>query len=116
MVASLKRYQTYLFTILVFGIGLGVPFIAYAIDKSFPYPYLILIIGCIYAILAYVFGDIIIVKYKRKNPNVVDKFPVEVEKSIWTARWPFIFSFILLVIIFVIFFIIFKTTGHWPLL
>ncbi len=116
MVPSLKHYQTYLITILILGIGIGVPFIAYAIDKSFPYPYLILIIACIYAILAYVFGDIIIVRYKRKNPNVMDKFPIEIETNIWTVRWPFIFSFILLLIIFVIFFVIYKTTGHWPLL
>ena len=121
MIPSLKRPLTYILTAIFTLIGVGVPFLVFGITKAtgnapFPYYYLHLMFACLYALFAYVFGDIVLVTYRRKNPSAMGEVSPEANLKIWTLRWPFIFSLLILLILFAVFYIIFAVTHSWPLM
>ena len=99
MIPSLKRPLTYILTAIFTFIGLAVSFFSNMITKAngmspFPYYYILLIFVGVYLFFAYLFGDIVIITYRRKTPGLTDDLPLETNIKIWTIRWPFIFSVI----------------------
>ena len=121
MISALKRPLTYILTGIITLIGVGTPFLVSVIVKSmgkppFPYYYLLLIITGVYAFFAYLFGDIALVQYKRKNPSFNEDISPEANLKIWTLRWPFIFGLLACLIVFIILYIIYAVTHAWPLM
>lgn len=121
MIPALKKPFTYILTFIFVLIGVGVPFLVYGISvwsghSPFPYYYLHLIFACVFAFLAYLLGDIVIIKYRKENPEAnKEEFPVEINEKIWLLRWPCIFAMITLLLLFAVFFIIYSVTKSWPL-
>ena len=102
-------------------VTIGVPFLVFGILKlsgvgSFTYALLFAIFAVINAVLAYVFGDLILILYKQKNDLVTSPIPDDVVKRSRVIRYPFIISLIVDILVFAIFAIIFSMTGHWPLM
>ena len=100
-------------------ITIGSPFLVFGIlklcgDESFAYALLFAIFGVINGILAYLSGDIIIIRYKMKNDIVTSPVPDDVIIRSRQIRYPFVIALIVDILIFAIFAIIYSTTGHWP--
>lgn len=120
MVPALKKPLTYILGFIFTIIGVGTPFLVFAITKSvgaspFPYYYLHLILVCAFAFLAYLFGDLVVFKYRSKNKEANNELPDDVTLKVWTLRWPAIFAMIATLIVFIILYANYLATHTWPL-
>jgi len=117
----IKNYRLYLVALGLIVISVALPIALYYICKaygnnSFPYTLVIAIFGCLYGLGIYISGDIVIIKYRRKNPEVYNQIlPKDIQDKALRNRYPFIIACIITIIVFIIFYIIYKSTGSWPL-
>ena len=121
MKESLKKIKTYLIALPLTVISVGASFLIFFLVKNnsgeiFPYYMFLIIFAFLYALGAYIAGDIIIFKYKKGTGEINPSVPSEIEDKAWGYRAPFVVALILTLLVLAIFFIIFLFMGRWPLL
>ena len=110
--------------LIMFGVGLtilsiGVSFLLFFLFRlgniNFPYYIPLLAFSFIYGLLAYIFGDIVIYKYKKTVSVTETYIPPEVNEKAWRFRLPFIYALIATLLVLAVFFIIsLSNGGKWP--
>lgn len=102
--------------------GSGLPFIVYLIVLTIPdvppfqYPLGLVAFSAIYVLIGFIWGDLHIVAYRRKEKNWDGNLPPEKVTSAWTRRLPFYLAAATVFTVFISFEIIFWITGSYPLL
>lgn len=110
--------------LILFGVGLTILSIGSSFLLSylfslgginFPYFIPLLAFSFIYGLLAYVFGDIVIYKYKKTVSETETYIPPTVIDKAWRYRLPFIYALLATLLVLAIFFIIsLSNGGKWP--
>ena len=119
---ALKKWKVWLFAIIMSVVGIGVPFlilvITLNIDNAAPFQYPILLgaFSAIYLLIGFIWGDLHVANYRRKNKNWDDKLPEEIKVSAWTRHWPFYLAAATVFLVFISFEICFWVMGHYPFL
>ncbi len=122
MKIALKKYQIYIFAAILTLVGLGIPFIVLVItlnvDNAQPayYPAILGAFAAFYLLVGFIWGDLHIVSYRRKNKNWDDQVPDGVKVEAWIRRLPFYISCLIIFVVFMVFEIIFWVTGNYPFL
>lgn len=117
----IKNKLIVIFAVLLALLGCGVSFLVFGISiwtNHTPFPYYFILIGFIflYALLAYLVGDILIVKFKYTKKGEIDPdIPEDLAEKISKIRWTFALALILDLLVLAVFFII-SLFGGWPLL
>ena len=103
-------------------LSIGSSFLSYGISiwvgASHPFPYYIVMLSFIflYALLAYIVGDIEYLKIKKAKGEYRPSLTEEEKEKIFNKRLPFIISLILTILCIGVLFIISLFLKHWPLL
>lgn len=119
---AFKNIKVWIFTAIFTVIGVGVPFLILVITLNiedaapFQYPLLLGAIAALYLLVGFVWGDLHIVSYRRKNKEWDGELPQEVKDSAWVRRMPFYLATIIVFTVFMVFEIIFWITGGYPFL
>ena len=119
---ALRNKKIYLFAGLLSILGIGLPFLILVITLNvenaapFYYPAMLGAFAAVYLLVGYVWGDLKVVFYRRKNREWDSPLPEEVKTDCWLRRWPFFFACILTAIVFLIFEIIYWVSGGYPFL
>ena len=117
-----KHWKVWLFAAILSVVGIATPFIVLVITLNIPdaapfqYPLLLVAFSAIYVLIGYIWGDLHIVSYRRKNKNWDDELPLEKKESAWVRRLPFFLAAATVFTVFISFEIIFWITGSYPLL
>ncbi len=97
-------------------------FLAYGISiwvkASQPFPYYIVMLGFIflYAVLAYLMGDLEYLRYKKELGEIHPGVSEEEKEKILFKRLPFIYALVITLVVLGVFFIISLFLKRWPLL
>lgn len=119
---AFKNIKVWIFTAIFTVVGAGVPFLILVITLNiedaapFQYPLLLGAIAALYLLVGFVWGDLHIVSYRRKNKEWDGELPQEVKDSAWVRRMPFYLATIIIFTVFMVFEIIFWITGGYPFL
>lgn len=121
MKKALRNYKTYIYSTLLVVLSIGGSFLAYGIANwtnhpKFPYYILLLCFLFIYGFLAYLLGDLVIIKYRKEVHEINPPIPEEIENKAWVRRMPFTIALIVTLVVTLILFIASLALGHWPLL
>ena len=121
MFESIKKVKILIFGLILAVVGIGLSFLSYGIScwcnyEKFPYYIVLLSFSFLYGLLAYVSGDILIIKYRRKVQEINPVIPEAEQKKIWDARTPFIIGLILVLLVTGVLYIVSLFIGRWPLL
>ena len=122
MKKSLKNLRVWLFTGIFVLVGAGVPFLILAITlnlentAAFQYPLLLGAFAAVYLLVGFVWGDLHIVAYRRKNKNWDGELPQDIKDSAWVRRMPFYAAAAIVFTVFMVFEVIFWITGNYPFL
>ena len=85
-------------------------------DNGFLQPEMVVwAFAIIYVLIGYVAGDMVVVRYRRKEGQYDGKVPDEIRINAWIKRLEFFIPAILLFIAAITFDIIAVTTGTYPL-
>ena len=114
-----RKYKSVLLTILLIVVPILISLTYLLITKAIgeysnAYPLIIAIFAGIYLFLSYLVGDLIIVRYKKKENIITSSVPEDVINNAKKYRYPFIFSFLALLIVFAVLALIYYLTGQWP--
>ena len=102
--------------------GVGVPFLILVITLNiedaapFQYPLLLGAFAALYVLIGFVWGDLHVVSYRRKNKNWDGELPQEIKDSAWVRRMPFYLAALIVFLVFMVFEIIFWITKQYPFL
>ncbi len=122
MIVALKNKFTYIIGCPLVILGVGIPFIVWAICyscgfNSFPYWMLLAVIGFAYILFGLIYTDVLEIKYRNKN-NIISEQDVPQEfidqKNIKKA--PFLYAGIIVLVVLGVFALIYLFSGSWPLL
>lgn len=119
---ALKNWKVYLIAGALATVSIGVPFLILVItlnvDKATPFQYPLLLgaLSALYLLVGFVWGDLHIVAWRRKNKKWDDELPPEIKDSAWLRRTPFYLAAALTFLVFISFEIIFWVTGGYPFL
>ena len=121
MIEAFKQKKLLIILIVDIVVSIGLPFGIHGICvaanvKNFGYPFFFAIFGFVNGLLAYISGDIILIRYKNKNDIVTSPIPDEIYKKSKQVRWPYIISMLACFLVFVICVFYQTSTGHWPLM
>ena len=122
MKKAYKHWKVWLFTGILSFVGIATPFIVLIISLNIPdaapfqYPLLLVAFSAIYVLIGYIWGDLHVVSYRRKNKNWDDVLPDEIKETAWIRRLPFWLAAATIFTVFISFEIIFWITGSYPLL
>lgn len=118
---SLKKPKIIIFGSILAISSIGISFLIFGItvwtnQTKFPYYVPLIIFASVYAFLAYLIGDLRIVKYKKKVQEFNPVIPENVQEEVWDRRVPFVVGLIAALAVLAVFFIIRLITGQWPFL
>lgn len=121
MLNSLKKKKIIIYIILLSILSVGGSFLVFGIsiwtnNQKFPYYIPLLIISFIYAFLAYLIGDLRIIRYKKEVGEYNPVIPENIQEEVWDRRTPFAGALIITLLVIGIFLIIRLITGSWPFL
>ena len=122
MKSLLTNIKVYLISFMLTLLSIGASFLAYGIsiwvkaEKPFPYYVVMLVFIFIYGLLAYVFGDLQYLKYKKEKEEFHPSLTEEERMVILSKRLPFIYALIITLLVLAVFFIISLFLKRWPLL
>ena len=118
---ALKHKLVYIIGSILLVVGLGVSFGAFLISiipqlnmTTINYVYLLWIFGVVYLLVGFIWCDIRIANWRRKNKAWDDKVDPKVEESSWKARWTFWLPAFVILAVAVIFDLIAMGMGHYP--
>lgn len=103
-------------------LSIGSSFLAYGISiwvnspSRFPYYIVMLIFIFLYGFFAYLFGDLVYLKYKKEKQEYHPSLSNEERLNILSKRVPFIIALLFTLLVLAIFFIISLFLKRWPLL
>ena len=109
-----------MFTAIMSVVGVGLPFLILVITLNVPdapafyYPALLGAFAAIYLLVGFIWGDLYVANWRRKNKNWDDKLPDEVREKAWTRHWPFYLTAVTVFLVFISFEIVFWVTGAYP--
>ena len=119
---ALKKWKVWLFTIIMSVAGVGIPFAVFFITSAIPncpvveYPILLGLFAAIYLLVGFVWGDLYVANWRRKNKNWDDKLPDEIREKAWTRHWPFYLAAATVFLVFISFEIVYWVSGGYPLI
>ena len=117
---ALKNWKIWMFTAIMLVVGVGLPFLILVITLNVPdapafyYPALLGAFAAIYLLVGFIWGDLYVANWRRKNKNWDDKLPDEVREKAWTRHWPFYLAAVTVFLVFISFEIVFWVTGAYP--
>ena len=117
---AFKNAKVWIFGAVFTVVGIAVPFsvlvITLNIENATPvhYPLLLGVFAASYVLVGFVWGDLHVVAYRRKNKNWDGPLPEEVKTSAWVRRLPFYIGAIMVFTVFMVFEIIYWITGGYP--
>ena len=117
---ALKNWKIWMFTAIMSVVGVGLPFLILVITLNVPdapafyYPALLGAFAAIYLLVGFIWGDLYVANWRRKNKNWDDKLPDEVREKAWTRHWPFYLAAVTVFLVFISFEIVFWVTGSYP--
>lgn len=119
MKKNFKDIKLILFAVGLTILSIAVSFLLFFLFRlgniNFPYYIPLLAFSFIYGLLAYIFGDIVIYKYKKTVSITETYIPPEVIEKAWRFRLPFIYALIATLLVLAVFFIIsLSNGGKWP--
>ncbi len=119
---ALKKWKVWLFTIIMSVAGVGIPFAVFFITSAIPkcpavgYPILLGLFAAIYLLVGFVWGDLYVANWRRKNKKWDDKLPEEIREKAWTRHWPFYLAAATVFLVFISFEIVYWVSGGYPLI
>lgn len=119
---ALKNIRVWMFAAIFIFVGIGVPFLILIITLNlddaapFQYPLLLGAFAALYVLVGFIWGDLHIVSYRRKNKEWDSPLPQEIKDSSWVRRAPFYLAAITIFVVFMVFEIIFWISGSYPFL
>ena len=119
---ALKKPRVWIIAAALSIVGAATPFIVLVITLNLPkastfqYPLMLGVFSAVYLLVGFVWGDLHIVSYRRKNKNWDGALPEEIKTSAWSRRWPFYAAAITTFVVLLVFEIIFWATGSYPFL
>ena len=119
---ALKKWKVWVIAAAMSVFGIALPFIILVITLNmedtapFQYPLLHVAIAAIYLLIGYIWGDLHVVAYRRKEKNWDGNLPDEIKESAWSRRLPFFLACASVFTVFISFEIIFWITGSYPFL
>ena len=117
---ALKNWKIWMLTAIMSVVGVGLPFLILVITLNVPdapafyYPALLGAFAAIYLLVGFIWGDLYVANWRRKNKNWDDKLPDEVREKAWTRHWPFYLAAVTVFLVFISFEIVFWVTGAYP--
>ena len=117
---ALKNWKIWMFTAIMSVVGVVLPFLILVITLNVPdapafyYPALLGAFAAIYLLVGFIWGDLYVANWRRKNKNWDDKLPDEVREKAWTRHWPFYLAAVTVFLVFISFEIVFWVTGAYP--
>lgn len=119
MKKALKDFRTYLFAIALSVLSIGLPYLLFFLVREkepFQYPLLHVAIAATYFLIGFIYADIYIIIYRKKNDAWNDELPQEKKDSAWMRRMPFYMAAILTITVFLVSQVICWITGSYPLM
>lgn len=121
MIEALKQKKLLIITIVDLVLSTGIPFGIHGICllagvTNIGYPIFFAMFAFVNGLLAYLSGDIILIKYKHNNDIVTSPIPDDVYLHSKQVRWPYIISLLANILVFVICVFYYTMNGHWPLM
>lgn len=121
MIKAFQDKKLLIIMIVDIVFSIGSPFVVHGICvaagvKNFGYPFFFAIYAFVNGLLAYLSGDIILIRYKNQNDIVTSPIPDDVYLRSKQVRWPYIISMLACILVFVICVFYQRGTGHWPLM
>ena len=119
---ALKKPKVWLFAAIMsvgeIGLSFGIFFLTSAFIDNFTaeYPILLGLFAAIYLLIGFIWGDLYVANWRRKNKNWYDKLPEDVKTNAWTRHWPFYFAAITVFLVFISFEIVYWISGGYPLI
>ena len=119
---ALKSFKTWLFTIIMTVVGVGVPFLILLITLNIPnaaafqYPLGLGVFAAIYLLVGFIWGDLYVANWRRKTKNWDEKLPDEIKENAWKRHWPFYLAAATVFLVFISFEIVYWITNSYPLL
>ena len=117
MKKALKDFRTYLFGSFLAVISIGLPYLLFFVIKEkepFQYPLLHVAIAAFYFLVGFIYADIYLIIYRKKNDAWNEEIPQEKKDSAWLRRMPFYFAAILTIIVFLVSQVFSWITGSYP--
>ena len=122
MKKAFKKFRVWMIALALTVVGGGVPFLVLVITlnidnaEAFQYPLLLGAFAAVYLLVGFVWGDLHVAFYRRKEKNWDGALPEEVKESAWSRRLPFYIAAAIIFTIFMVFEIIFWISGKYPFL
>ena len=119
---ALKKFKVWIIAIALIVGGIGIPFGLFFITLNFAdnftieYPITLGLFAAIYLLIGFIWGDLYVANWRRKNKNWDDKLPDEIKESAWTRHWPFYLAAITVFLVFISFEITYWISGGYPLI
>lgn len=118
----MKNIKVYIIAFMLSILSIGLSFLSYGISvwvkapNPFPYYIPMLVFAFIYALLAYLMGDLVYLKYKKQTGEIHPSVPIEIKEKMLVKRLPFIYALIITLLVIAGLFIASLFMKHWPLL
>ncbi len=119
---ALKKFKVWIIAIALIVGGIGIPFGLFFITLNFAdnftidYPITLGLFAAIYLLIGFIWGDLYVANWRRKNKNWDDKLPDEIKENAWTRHWPFYLAAITVFLVFISFEITYWISGGYPLI
>lgn len=120
---SFKNKRIYIIASILSVLGIGVPFLIYAISvfgnnnwQAFEYPLLMWAFVFLYALLGWVIGNSIVNKWRKKEADYDGAAPFEIKKKAWEYRMYFFLPALIILTVCIGLEICVLVTGKYPLL
>ena len=115
----LKDYRTWLISLAISTVSIGVPYLLFFLIKTkepLQYPLLHLALAALLFLIGFIYGDVYLIIYKKKNDCWNEEVPIEKKESAWFRRMPFYISSLLTLTVFLVSFLFNLIAGHYPFL
>lgn len=119
---AFKKVKVWIIAAILTVVAVAVPFIILIITLNIPnaypfqYPLLLGAFAALFLLVGFIWGDLHVVSYRRKNKNWDGELPLEIKESAWSRRLPFYISAAVVFTVFMVFEIIYWIVGKYPFL
>ena len=121
MKKAFHNFKLYILGIALAIFGIGLPLGIYGITMipslnvdPFQYPFLMVALAFLYALIGFAVSDIQIARWRRKNAEYDTKLPQEVKDKAWSIRFPFYLAVSIMLIVILFFEVWFWVAKDYP--
>lgn len=117
-----KKLRVWIIGAALSVIGVGVPFLILVITLNLPkastFHYVLGfgVFSAVYLLVGFIWGDLHVAYYRRKNKNWDGVLPEEIKESAWSRRLPFYSAALTTFVVLLVFEIIYWVSGSYPFL